>query len=72
MIPEGELRLISSWTTPTTLDHPYYTVLLYCMINVKVCKGSKHIKFWDKSCLFFTNVAMARKEHLNCEVTAGN
>jgi len=31
MIPEGELRLISSWTTPTTLDCPNYTVLLYCM-----------------------------------------
>ena len=38
MIPEGELRLISSWTTPTTLDHPYYTVLLYCMINGKILK----------------------------------
>jgi len=32
MIPEGELRLISSWTTLTTHDRPYYTVLLYCMI----------------------------------------
>ena len=27
MIPEGELGLISLWTTPTTLDRPYYTVL---------------------------------------------
>jgi len=32
MIPEGELRLISSWTTSTTLDCPFYTVLFYCMI----------------------------------------
>ena len=28
------VRLISSWTMPTTLDHPYYTVLLYCMITM--------------------------------------
>ena len=34
MIPEGELRLIFSCTTPTIQDHPYYTVLLYCMMKI--------------------------------------
>jgi len=33
MIPEGEVRLISSWTMPSTNGHPYYTVLFYCMIT---------------------------------------
>jgi len=32
MNPEGEQKLISSWTTPTIHDLPYYTVLLCCMI----------------------------------------
>ena len=34
MIPEGELRLISSWTMPTTHGRSYYTVLLHFMIVV--------------------------------------
>jgi len=33
MIFDDELRLISSWTTPTTHGCPYYTVILYCMIE---------------------------------------
>ena len=26
---EGELRLISWWTTPITHGHPYYTIVVY-------------------------------------------
>ena len=43
MIPEGELRLISLWTTPTTLDRPYYTVLLYCMMKTSTLYHSKFL-----------------------------
>ena len=36
IIPEGDHRLISSWTMPTTHCCPDYTVLVYCMIWYQV------------------------------------
>ena len=32
---DPKLRSISSWITSTTHGHPYYTVLLYCMITLR-------------------------------------
>ena len=48
MISEGELRLISLWTMPTTLDPPNYTVLLYCMMKLQctILTIVYHIMAW--------------------------
>ena len=56
MIPEGELGLISSWSTPTTLDLPYYTILLYCMIldlnqSFGTVKAKLHPYFQFRQCV---------------------
>ena len=58
MIPEGELRLISLCTTPTTHDCPYYTVPSYCMmIHVQaVFETEKFISYVEmEDCLNFAS-----------------
>ena len=44
MIPEGELRLISLWTTLTTHGYHCYTILLYYTIEI-MCSVFAEVEF---------------------------